>query len=192
MTACPIRCWMRFSRNWSRTKVRSPIAWRWALTGPWCARLKSLLYGAEWKRFQSAPGTRLSRRAFWLDALLVPLRTDTVGRDEIQNLSPTSTGDALVSAPGITPVGGGPFGVRPRLRGLDSTRLLVLVDGERLNNARTATDRAGTEVGLVDLDSDREPRGGRAAPARCSTAPTRWPAPSTSSRTSPRSATGFG
>ena len=43
--------------------------------------------------------------------------------------------------------------VRPRLRGLDSTRLLVLVDGERLNNARTATDRAGTEVGLIDLFS---------------------------------------
>jgi hemoglobin/transferrin/lactoferrin receptor protein len=43
--------------------------------------------------------------------------------------------------------------VRPRLRGLDSTRVLVLVDGERLNNARTATDRAGVEVGLVDVNS---------------------------------------
>ena len=85
------------------------------------------------------------------DALLVPLRTDTLGREEIQNLTPLSTGDALTNAPGITPVGGGPFGVRPRLRGLDSTRLLILVDGERLNNARTATDRAGTEVGLVDI-----------------------------------------
>ena len=53
-------------------------------------------------------------------------------------------------APGVTPVGSGPFQVRPRLRGLDSTRVLVLVDGERLNNARTATDRAGVEVGLVD------------------------------------------
>jgi hemoglobin/transferrin/lactoferrin receptor protein len=84
------------------------------------------------------------------DALLVPLRTDTLAREDVQNLSPLSTGNALVSAPGITPVGGGPFGVRPRLRGLDSTRLLVLVDGERLNNARTATDRSGTEVGLVD------------------------------------------
>ena len=43
--------------------------------------------------------------------------------------------------------------MRPRLRGLDSTRVLVLVDGERLNNARTATDRAGVEVGLVDAAS---------------------------------------
>jgi NAD+ synthase len=30
-------------------------------------RVEGLLYGAEWKRFQSAPGTRLTRRAFWLD-----------------------------------------------------------------------------------------------------------------------------
>jgi NAD+ synthase len=30
-------------------------------------RVEALLYGAEWKRFQSAPGTRLTDRAFWLD-----------------------------------------------------------------------------------------------------------------------------
>ena len=42
--------------------------------------------------------------------------------------------------------------MRPRLRGLDSTRLLVLVDGVRLNTARQATERTGAEVGLVSLD----------------------------------------
>src|SRR5690606_31111574 len=63
------------------------------------------------------------------------------------------TGDAILAAPGVTPVGSGPFQVRPRLRGLDSTRVLVLVDGERLNNARTATDRAGVDVGLIDPSS---------------------------------------
>ena len=30
-------------------------------------RVQHLLYASEWKRFQSAPGTRLSLRAFWLD-----------------------------------------------------------------------------------------------------------------------------
>lgn len=83
----------------------------------------------------------------------VPVRIDAVGRDALQARAPVSVGDALIQAPGITPVGSGPMQVRPRLRGLDSTRLLVLVDGERLNNARTATDRAGTEVGLIDLFS---------------------------------------
>jgi hemoglobin/transferrin/lactoferrin receptor protein len=87
------------------------------------------------------------------DESVVPLRTDTVTSDTVREMTPVSTGDALVAAPGVTVVGSGPFQVRPRLRGLDSTRVLVLVDGERLNNARTATDRAGVEVGLVDVDA---------------------------------------
>ena len=40
------------------------------------------------------------------------------------------------------------------LRGLDSTRLLVLVDGERLNTARQATDRTGAEVGTHRAGDD--------------------------------------
>jgi hemoglobin/transferrin/lactoferrin receptor protein len=87
------------------------------------------------------------------DLQVVPLRADTLNAEGIRELAPVSTGDALVAAPGVTVVGSGPFQVRPRLRGLDSTRVLVLVDGERLNNARTATDRAGVEVGLVDSAS---------------------------------------
>lgn len=83
----------------------------------------------------------------------VPLRTDSVAREALESYAPVSTGDALILAAGVTPVGSGPVGVRPRVRGLDSTRLLVLVDGERLNNARTATDRSGTEVGLIDVNS---------------------------------------
>jgi len=87
------------------------------------------------------------------DTADVPLRTDAFGRDALLQKSPLSVGDALIQAPGVTPVGSGPMQVRPRLRGLDSTRVLVLVDGERLNNARTATDRSGTEVGLIDLNT---------------------------------------
>jgi NAD+ synthase len=30
-------------------------------------QVQGLLYASEWKRFQSAPGARLTRRAFWLD-----------------------------------------------------------------------------------------------------------------------------
>ncbi len=87
------------------------------------------------------------------DEATLPLRTDAISARTIHEMAPVSTGDALAAAPGVTVVGSGPFQVRPRLRGLDSTRVLVLVDGERLNNARTATDRAGVEVGLVDVDS---------------------------------------
>ena len=83
----------------------------------------------------------------------IPLHVETISEAAIQQLNPLSTGEALASAVNVTPVGSGPFGVRPRLRGLDSTRMLVLVDGERLNTARQATDRTGAEVGLISPDA---------------------------------------
>ena len=83
----------------------------------------------------------------------IPLHVETVTSDAVRQANTLSTGDALSSVANITPVGNGAFGVRPRLRGLDSTRLLVLVDGERLNTARQATDRTGAEVGLVSPDA---------------------------------------
>jgi hemoglobin/transferrin/lactoferrin receptor protein len=83
----------------------------------------------------------------------IPLHVETIGAAELMQANPLSTGDALALAPNVTPVGNGPFGVRPRLRGLDSTRMLVLVDGERLNTARQATDRTGAEVGLIPTDT---------------------------------------
>jgi len=79
----------------------------------------------------------------------IPLHVETISDVAVEQMSPLSTGDALATAVNVTPVGNGPFGVRPRLRGLDSTRVLVLVDGERLNTARMATDRTGAEVGLI-------------------------------------------
>ncbi len=83
----------------------------------------------------------------------IPLHVETITRASIEQANTLSTGDALSTVANITPVGNGPFGVRPRLRGLDSTRLLVLVDGERLNTARQATDRQGAEVGLISPDA---------------------------------------
>ena len=83
----------------------------------------------------------------------IPLHVETLTGDAIAEQNRASTGDAFASIANITPVGGGPFGIRPRLRGLDSTRLLVLVDGERLNTARQATERTGAEVGLVGVDT---------------------------------------
>jgi hemoglobin/transferrin/lactoferrin receptor protein len=83
----------------------------------------------------------------------IPLHVETITRASMDQDNTLSTGDALTTVANITPVGNGPFGVRPRLRGLDSTRLLVLVDGERLNTARQATDRQGAEVGLISPDA---------------------------------------
>lgn len=86
------------------------------------------------------------------DALELDVRADKLGRETLRERNQTSTGSALNEIANVTPVGDGPFGTRPRLRGLDSTRILVLVDGERLNTTRVATDRAGPEVNLVAFD----------------------------------------
>ncbi|MEP6782752.1 MAG: TonB-dependent receptor [Acidobacteriota bacterium] len=83
----------------------------------------------------------------------IPLHIEILSEAAIQQSNPLSTGDVLATVANITPVGNGPFGLRPRLRGLDSTRMLVLVDGERLNTARQATDRTGAEVGLISPDA---------------------------------------
>ena len=87
------------------------------------------------------------------EARTIPLHVESISRAAIEQDNTLSTGDALTVTANVTPVGNGPFGVRPRLRGLDSTRMLVLVDGERLNTARQATDRTGAETGLVSPDA---------------------------------------
>jgi outer membrane receptor protein involved in Fe transport len=84
---------------------------------------------------------------------LVPLHIETMVEARVEQMNPLSTGEALTAAANVTPVNSGAFLVRPRLRGLDSTRVLVLIDGERLNTARMATDRTGADVGLVAVDT---------------------------------------
>jgi hemoglobin/transferrin/lactoferrin receptor protein len=84
------------------------------------------------------------------DVLEIPVRAQVVTEEIIHRENPAATGDLLVSLPGVTMINSGPYLVRPRLRGLDSTRLVLLVDGERLNTSRVATDRSGPELGLVD------------------------------------------
>lgn len=74
-----------------------------------------------------------------------------VGREEIERKAPATTGDIFRTLPGASTVNEGSFQVRPRIRGLDSNRILVLVDGERLNNSRTSTAQSGVELGLVDV-----------------------------------------
>ncbi len=105
--------------------------------------------------FELAPGTIAEQVSVTAargerDALEVPVRTETITEDQLVRPNNTATQDALTAVPNITPVGNGPFLQRPRLRGLDSSRILILVDGERLNTSRVATDRAGVEIGLID------------------------------------------
>jgi outer membrane receptor protein involved in Fe transport len=76
--------------------------------------------------------------------------TSVVGRDQIERKAVNTLGDVFRTLPGTSTVNEGAFQVRPRIRGLDSNRVLILVDGERLNNSRTSTGQSGIEIGLVE------------------------------------------
>lgn len=75
-----------------------------------------------------------------------------VDRRQIERENVNTIGDVFRKLPGTSTVNEGAFQVRPRIRGLDSNRVLVLVDGERLNNARTSTTQSGIELGLVGTE----------------------------------------
>jgi TonB-dependent heme/hemoglobin receptor len=73
-----------------------------------------------------------------------------VGREDIERKAVNTIGDIFRTLPGTSTVNEGAFQVRPRIRGMDSNRVLILVDGERLNNSRTSTAQSGIETGLVE------------------------------------------
>lgn len=69
---------------------------------------------------------------------------------EIEARRPSSVMQAIEKAPNLTTIGANPAATRPRLRGLASNRLLVIVDGERLNNMRS-DPLSGVSLGLIDV-----------------------------------------
>ena len=72
-----------------------------------------------------------------------------IDRDEIDRKNVNTIGDIFRGLPGTSTTNEGAFQVRPRIRGLESNRVLILVDGERLNNSRTSA-QSGIETGLVE------------------------------------------
>ncbi|MGI8670609.1 MAG: TonB-dependent receptor [Aridibacter sp.] len=75
-----------------------------------------------------------------------------INRQEIERKNLNTIGDVFRYLPGTSTTNEGSFQVRPVIRGLDSNRVLILVDGERLNNGRTSTGLSGIEIGLVGTE----------------------------------------
>lgn len=69
---------------------------------------------------------------------------------EIEMRRPSATMQAIEKAPNLTTIGSNPAATRPRLRGLASNRLLVIVDGERLNNMRS-DPLSGVSLSVIDV-----------------------------------------
>jgi outer membrane receptor protein involved in Fe transport len=70
--------------------------------------------------------------------------------NDIEARRPSSTLGAVETTPNLTPVASNPAAERPRLRGLTSNRVLVIVDGERLNNMRS-DPLSGVSPSIVDV-----------------------------------------
>ncbi|HWN10840.1 MAG TPA: TonB-dependent receptor [Pyrinomonadaceae bacterium] len=79
-----------------------------------------------------------------------PQNVHVTDRLTIEERRPSSTFRAIERAPNLTPVIANPALERPRLRGLGSNRLLIILDGERLNNMRS-DPTSGVSPSVVDV-----------------------------------------
>jgi len=109
----------------------------------------------EQKDTETAKGLReelvVTAARYEQDAYTTPLPISSLSQEDLERLRPERLVDALKTMAGVEFTGEGPFRGLPVIRGLSSNRILILVDGERLNNARESTQFAGIQPGLVDL-----------------------------------------
>jgi len=85
------------------------------------------------------------------DSYNSPAPISVISVEDLSRARPEKMMDLLKREPGLEVAGEGPFRGLPVIRGLSSNRVLILVDGQRLNNGRESTQFAGTQPGLVDL-----------------------------------------
>ena len=96
-----------------------------------------------------AVATRNDRESFD-----VPVPVDVIDRERIDAVqADNAVADLFPLRAGLEVEGEGPFLGLPVLRGLNGNRVLVLVDGQRLNNSREAINFGGVQPGLVDVSS---------------------------------------
>lgn len=94
-----------------------------------------------------AVATRTERESFE-----VPAPVDVIDRSRIEVIQADNlAADLLPLRAGLEVEGEGPFLGLPVLRGLSGNRVLVLVDGQRLNNSREAILFGGVQPGLVEV-----------------------------------------
>jgi outer membrane receptor protein involved in Fe transport len=80
----------------------------------------------------------------------IPQTVTVTSADQIEQRVPRSTFEVMERAPNLGSIETNPARERPRLRGLSSNRLLVVIDGEKLNNPRTDVGASGQPIQVVD------------------------------------------
>jgi hemoglobin/transferrin/lactoferrin receptor protein len=86
----------------------------------------------------------------------VPAPVSVVDRARLEERGSPKVGAVFALEPGVEVEGDGPFLGMPVIRGLSGNRVLVLVDGQRLNNSREAINFGGVQPSLVDVDRIQE------------------------------------
>ena len=79
-----------------------------------------------------------------------PHTVTVISSAELDTRRPQSTLQAIEKTPNLGSIGSNPAAERPRLRGLSSNRLLMVIDGERLNNFRS-DPISGISPGVLDV-----------------------------------------
>lgn len=86
----------------------------------------------------------------------IPQTVTTVSEEEIETRRPVSIAQAFERSPSVLSTDPNPFRARPQIRGLQSNRILITVDGERLNNPRFGADFVGVSPSLVDVSQIKQ------------------------------------
>jgi outer membrane receptor protein involved in Fe transport len=81
----------------------------------------------------------------------IPAQITVVTATEIEDRQIVSPQRAIERAPNVRSIDTNPARARPQYRGLSSSRILLLVDGERLNNVRFDAGATGISPGMVDV-----------------------------------------
>ncbi len=81
----------------------------------------------------------------------VPSLVSLVTQERIEKSNPDIITDLFRNLPGVELNDAGPFAPRPVIRGLFGSRVLLLADGERLNDTRESPF-SGAQLSLVDVD----------------------------------------
>src|SRR5829696_3470787 len=112
--------------------------------------------GAYTEDFELVPGiietsiTVTAAKGSARAAVEIPQNVAVVDQTQIEEHRPAATLRLLDRTPNLTPVNANPALERPRLRGLGSNRLLIILDGERLNNVRS-DPTTGVSPSVIDV-----------------------------------------
>lgn len=80
----------------------------------------------------------------------LPLVVSVLTSRDIENRRPASPQEAYENVPNMRMVGQDMHRARPNLRGLSGSRVLILLDGERMNNSRMTAGQDGISPSMID------------------------------------------